>query len=62
VQITGMNCSDQCKVSGQFSFVRMGALHTIPFVAFLPPSGNGSNSITRLCYNDDTTNQLDCTE
>ncbi len=62
VQITGLNCSDQCKASGQFSFVRMGALHTIAFVAFLSSTGDGRYSLGRLCYNDDTTNQLDCTE
>jgi hypothetical protein len=62
VQVTSMNCSDQCKASGQFSFVRMGALHTIAFVAFLPSTGDGKYSLGRLCYNDDTTNQLDCTE
>jgi len=62
VQVTGMNCSDQCKASGQFSFVRMGALHTIAFVAFLSSTGDGGYSLSRLCYNDDTTNQLDCTE
>lgn len=62
VQITGMTCSDQCKASGRFSFVRMGALHTIDFVAFLPSQGSGKYSLGRLCYNDDTTNQLDCTD
>ncbi len=31
-QITGMNCSEQCKASGRFSFTRMGALHTIPLL------------------------------
>jgi len=60
-QITDMNCTDQCKVSGRFSFVRMGSLHTIPFVAFLPSLGDGSWTLGRLCYNDETTNMLDCT-
>jgi hypothetical protein len=60
-QITDMNCNDQCKVSGRFSFVRMGSVHTIPFVAFLPPLGDGTYTLGRLCYNDETTNMLDCT-
>jgi hypothetical protein len=60
-QITGMNCSEQCKASGRFSFTRMGALHTIPFVAYLSRGSDGNYSLGRLCYNDETTNMLDCT-
>jgi hypothetical protein len=61
-QVTGMNCSEQCKASGQFSFVRFGSVHTIPFVAFLSLEGNGKYALGRLCYNDETTNMLDCTQ
>ena len=60
-QVTGINCSEQCKASGQFSFVRFTSVHTIPFVAFLSPAGNGKYSLTRLCYNDETKNMMDCT-
>jgi len=62
VQITDMNCSEQCKASGQFSFTRFGALHTIAFVAFLSSGGDGKYSLGRLCYKDDTTGTLDCTD
>ena len=61
-EITNMNCSDQCKASGRFSFVRFGSLHTINFVAFLPSEGDGKYSLGRLCYNDETTNMQDCTD
>lgn len=60
-QVTGMDCSGQCKVSGQFSFTRFGSLHTIPFVAFLSSQGNGQYALGRVCYNDETTNMQDCT-
>jgi hypothetical protein len=62
VQIADVNCSGQCKASGRFSFVRMGALHTIAFVAFLSSEADGRFSVGRLCYKDDTTNMLDCTD
>jgi len=61
VQISGMDCSGQCKASGQFSFSRMGAIHTIAFVAFLSPENGGKYSIGRLCYNDDTSGMRECT-
>jgi hypothetical protein len=62
VQIASMSCTGQCKASGRFSFLRMGTLHTIDFVAFLPSEGDGKYSLGRLCYKDDTTNMLDCTD
>jgi len=61
VQVTGISCSGQCKVSGQFSFTRFMSVHTIPFVAFMSPQGNGQYSLGRVCYNDETTNEQDCT-
>lgn len=61
VQVTGISCSGQCKVSGQFSFTRFMSVHTIPFVAFMSPQGNGRYSLGRVCYNDETTNEQDCT-
>lgn len=61
VQVTGITCSGQCKVSGQFSFTRFVSVHTIPFVAFLSSTGNGQFSLGRVCYNDETTNMQDCT-
>ena len=60
VEISAITCSGQCKASGQFTFDRMGSPHVIAFVAFFSGSG-GNYSLARLCYNDDTTNQLDCT-
>ena len=63
VQIASIDCSEQCKASGQFSFNRMGAVHTIPFVAFLPSGGDGRYSLGRLCYKDDTANGMqECTD
>jgi hypothetical protein len=61
IQLTSIDCSDQCKASGRFSFDRFGAVHTIDFVAFLSAGANGQYSVGRLCYNDNTTNMLDCT-
>jgi hypothetical protein len=61
-QITGMTCADQCKAEGKFSFDRMGSLHTIPFVAYLTVESNGKYSLGRVCYNDETTKMLDCTQ
>lgn len=60
-QVTGISCNGQCKVSGQFSFTRFMSVHTIPFVAFMSPQGNGQYSLGRVCYNDETTNEQDCT-
>jgi hypothetical protein len=60
VQVTGVDCSAQCTVSGRFTFDRLGALHTIPFAAFMSSEGNGKYSVARLCYNDDTKNIQDC--
>jgi hypothetical protein len=62
VQITSMDCTEQCKASGRFSFNRLGAIHTIPFVAFLPSVGDGKYSLGRLCYNDDTNGMRECTD
>ena len=30
-----IECPEQCKASGEFSFTRFGVLHTIAFVAFI---------------------------
>jgi hypothetical protein len=62
VQITNINCAQQCKASGQFSFNRMGSIHTIPFVAFLPSEGDDKYSLGRLCYNDETSGMRECTD
>jgi hypothetical protein len=62
VQITGLDCNGQCRASGQFSFNRMGAIHTIAFVAFLSSESDGKYSIGRLCYNDDTSGMRECVD
>jgi hypothetical protein len=62
-RVTSIDCSGQCKASGQFTFTRLGAPHTIPFVAFIQTEDGGKYSLGRLCY-DDTTNassMRDCT-
>lgn len=60
--VTSIDCSSQCKASGQFTFTRMGAPHTIPFVVFIQSEDGGKYSLGRLCYNDNTTNMRDCTD
>lgn len=61
-RVTNIDCSEQCKASGQFSFTRFGALHTIAFVAFIQSESDGKYSLGRLCYDDNTSNMRDCTE
>jgi hypothetical protein len=62
-RVTGIDCSAQCKASGQFTFTRLGAPHTIPFVAFIQTEDGGRYSLGRLCYDDNTTgtSMRDCT-
>lgn len=60
--VTNIDCSEQCKASGQFSFTRFGSLHTIAFVAFIQSESDGRYSLGRLCYDDNTTNMRDCTD
>ncbi len=60
--VTTIDCSSQCKASGQFTFTRMGAPHTIPFVVFIQSEDKGKYSLGRLCYDDNTTNMRDCTD
>jgi len=63
VRVGEINCSGQCKVSGQFSFDRMGSLLTIPFVAFLQSDESGKASVGRLCYLDNTAGGMrECTD
>jgi hypothetical protein len=61
-RVTSIDCSGQCKASGQFTFTRMGAPHTIPFVAFIQSGDGGNYSLGRLCYDDTTSNSRDCTD
>lgn len=60
--VTSIDCSSQCKASGSFTFTRMGAPHTIPFVVFIQSEDEGKYSLGRLCYDDNTTNMRDCTD
>jgi hypothetical protein len=60
--VSSIDCSGQCKASGQFTFTRLGVPHTIPFVAFIQSEDGGKYSLGRLCYDDSTTGTRDCTE
>jgi hypothetical protein len=61
--LTSIDCSGQCKASGQFTFTRLGTPHTIPFVAIIQTENGGRYSLGRLCYDDSTTgtSMRDCT-
>jgi hypothetical protein len=61
-RVTNIDCSGQCKASGQFTFTRLGAPHTIPFVVFIQSEDGGKYSLGRLCYDDNTTGSRDCTD
>ena len=61
-RVTSIDCSGQCKASGQFTFTRLGMAHTIPFVVFIQSGDGGKFSLGRLCYDDTTSNSRDCTE
>jgi hypothetical protein len=60
--VRSVDCSGQCKASGQFTFTRGWSPHTIPFVVFLQSEGGGKYSLGRLCYDDNTSGTRDCTD
>jgi hypothetical protein len=59
--IENMSCGARgCEALGQFTFLRMGAVHTIEFSAQFNPTGQNQYYLVRLCYNDQTTGMQDC--
>jgi hypothetical protein len=59
--VLNMDCrSGNCRVLGQFTFIRLGNPYTIGFTAALDYGGGGDVSVGRLCYSDTTTGMKDC--
>jgi hypothetical protein len=61
--ITGMHCDARnCRTQGRFSFFRSGVAYAIEFLADFGRQGEDKYHLDRLCYNDTTIGQRDCTD